>query len=129
MVDYRHWALAYLMYMLPPLVIMYPLFIVLDPLLGGQMSLTHMGFLYILSTGVVLLYRIGASHAHHELWREVGAAVSAAALFFVITPLWALVGVASGAYLVYHRMSGKKRVPQQRQMPQSRPQQPQQRER
>lgn len=125
MVDYRHWSLAYLMYMLPPLVLMYPIFLVLDAVVGGQVGLTHMGVAYLLAAGVMLLYRVGASHAHHELWREVGAAVTAVALFLALTYVWFLTGVAAGGYLVYNWFTGSstdRRRPQQQ-----RPSQAQQR--
>lgn len=123
MVDYRHWSLAYLMYMLPPLVLMYPMFFVLDAVFG-QVGLTHMGFAYLLATGIVLLYRVSAAHAHHELWREGIAAVAAAALFFIFPPLWGIIGIVAAGYLIYHRLSGgAQRTSRARSASQSRPRQ------
>lgn len=126
MVDYRHWSLAYLMYMIPPLVLMFPIYLVIDALVGGQVAVTYMGVAYLLAAGVVLLYRVAASHAHHELWREGGAAVTAVILFMVFTHIWMLAGVASTGYLIYDRFSGsskkRQREPRQRQNPSRSPQ-------
>lgn len=122
MLDYRHWAHAYLMYMLLPLLLMYPL----DLLLGAvfsQLSLGYLMTLYLVSTGVVLLYRVVAAHAHRELWREGVAAVAAVALFFVIPFLWGAAGLASAGYLIYARITGSGGQQSQRQMQQR--QQPQ----
>jgi uncharacterized membrane protein len=105
MLDYRHWAHAYLMYMAIPL----PLMFILDLVLGAvfsQLSLGYLMTLYLVSAGIVLLYRVVAAHAHHELWREGVAAVAAAAVFFVNPLLWGAVGVAASGYLIYQWFAG-----------------------
>lgn len=120
MVDYRHWAHAYLMYMLLPLVLMYPLFLLIGTVFS-QPSLIQVTLLYLLSAAAVLLYRITAAHAHDELWREAIAVVAVPALFFLITYLWGIIGIASAGYLVYNRFTGTRpqRTAQHRQPRQS----------